>query len=246
MQNDAGTRALKVKTNLRDLAYRSFTQNLLTSRIRPGQFLSQRDLVAITGIPLAAIREVIPRLEAEKLIETVPQRGLQIANVDLKMVNDVFQLWSILARAAAIKFTEIATDGLIAELASAHEAILRRGGETPNAQLLEDADRLERTFHDVLISSLGNDIVVELCRVNRIKIEMIRIARGGFDIHSIISSMEEQMKIVEALKLRDAELVSKAVEQHVQAALKRAMALPVGNLLKQSLRAASEGGMAAA
>ena len=32
---------------------------------------------------LGAIRELIPRLEADGLITTVPQRGMQIAHVDL-------------------------------------------------------------------------------------------------------------------------------------------------------------------
>ena len=57
----------------------SFTRKLLASAIRPGQFISQRELVELTGMPLGAIRELIPRLEAEGLIKTVPQRGMQVA-----------------------------------------------------------------------------------------------------------------------------------------------------------------------
>ena len=71
-------RAARSETTLRERAYGAFTEHLLAQDIRPGQFVSQRELVALTGFPLGAIRELIPRLEAEGLIVTVPQRGLQV------------------------------------------------------------------------------------------------------------------------------------------------------------------------
>src|SRR5438309_7197528 len=77
--------------NLREKAYDSFTRHLLSREIRAGQFVSQRELVEITGLPLGAIRELIPRLEAEGLVRTVPQRGMQIAHVDLNLIKDAFQ-----------------------------------------------------------------------------------------------------------------------------------------------------------
>ncbi len=76
---------------LRDKAYQSFTQHLLARDFHPGQFVSQRQLVTMTGLPLGAIRELIPRLEAEGLIKTVPQRGLQIAHIDLNLIREAFQ-----------------------------------------------------------------------------------------------------------------------------------------------------------
>ena len=223
MHGNGGTAPLKVKTNLRELAYRSFTQSLVASRIRPGQFMSQRELVAVTGIPLSAIRELIPRLEAERLIETVPQRGLRVAGVDLQMVKDVFQLWGVLAKAGAEIFIGIASEDLIEELALAHKAILLRTGGMPDEELADNARRLEQRFHDHLIGALGNDIIADLYRVNQIKVEMIRLARGGWTRHSILSSLEERVRILEALRSREAPGVAEAVAVHIEAMLYRAM-----------------------
>ena len=60
-------------------AYQGFTQQILSGGIRSGQFISQRELMTLLDMPLGAVREMIPRLEAGGLIKTVPQRGLQIA-----------------------------------------------------------------------------------------------------------------------------------------------------------------------
>jgi DNA-binding MarR family transcriptional regulator len=60
---------------LREKAYDAFKQHLLARDILPGQFVSQRELVELTGLPLGAIRELVPRLEAEGLVERVAVAG---------------------------------------------------------------------------------------------------------------------------------------------------------------------------
>ena len=112
---------------LREKAYRSFTRRLLARDIRPGQFISQRELVALTGQPLGAIRELIPRLEAEGLIVTVPQRGMQVAHVDLSLIRNAFQFRLILEREAVAAFTREASNEAMAALRDAHRAIVERG-----------------------------------------------------------------------------------------------------------------------
>ena len=72
-------------------AYESFTYHLSVRALKAGQMISQRELVSLTGLPLGAIRELIPRLEAEGLIRTIPQRGMSIAEVDPKLVKDAFE-----------------------------------------------------------------------------------------------------------------------------------------------------------
>ena len=99
-------RAPRAETKLRERAYDAFTQHLLRAEIKPGQFVSQRELVALTGQPLGAIRELIPRLEAEGLIVTVPQRGLQILPVDIELIRNAFQFRLILEREAVAAFTQ--------------------------------------------------------------------------------------------------------------------------------------------
>ncbi len=71
------------------------------------------------------MRELIPRLEAEGLLRTVPQRGLQIAHVDLRLINNAFQLRGMLEREAAMHFAASVSDADLAGdrgRASAHRA----------------------------------------------------------------------------------------------------------------------------
>jgi DNA-binding GntR family transcriptional regulator len=208
---------------LRERAYEQFTQNLLQSRIRPGQFVSQRELVELMKMPLGAIRELIPRLEADGLIETVPQRGMQIASVDLKMVRNAFQLRMILEKVAAQHFIEVASDEEIERLAAAHKAIDKRAKEKIDQKLLSDAQAVDWRLHDAFIDSLGNEIISSVYRVNSIRIRLIRLDRVLLTPHSLVPAMREHMVIIEALRSRDAKKLDEALDTHLDSARRRAM-----------------------
>jgi DNA-binding GntR family transcriptional regulator len=61
-----------------------------------GSFVTQRELAQLACMPLGAIREMIPRVEAEGLLRSIPQRGLQVAHLDVAMVRDAFHLREII------------------------------------------------------------------------------------------------------------------------------------------------------
>ena len=213
------------RAKLRDQAYDNFIESLLASRIRPGQFLSQRELVAITGMPLGAIRELIPRLEADKLIETVPQRGMQVAAVDLALVRDAFEFWIVLEKAAAERFVETASEDDVEALAEAFQDLMMRARRRIDRNLWEEAKRLEWKLHDSFIEAFDNEILSDVYRVNSVKIQLIRMARETVTDQAALDSIGEQLAIVEALKLRDTRAVVAAVEAHLKASLRRSMGL---------------------
>jgi DNA-binding GntR family transcriptional regulator len=217
--------SLPLREKLREKAYRSFTSHLLAAHIRPGQFVSQRELVALTGLPLGAIRELIPRLEADGLLQTVPQRGMQIANVDVKLIRNAFQLRLILEREAAARFAETAPDALIRELADAHEAIVRRLRKGISRQLLDDAQRVDWHLHDTIIDALENEIISSIYRVNSIKIRLIRLQRVLLTPALLSPAMEEHMALIAAFRRRDAKQAVRAIERHLKHARVRALGM---------------------
>ncbi|MSP49814.1 MAG: GntR family transcriptional regulator [Alphaproteobacteria bacterium] len=210
---------------LREKAYMSFQQRLLALDLRPGQFVSQRELVALTGMPLGAIRELIPRLEADGLIVTIPQRGLQIAAVDLKLVRNAFQLRTILERGAIASFAAKARDEEIEALAQAHQRIAARAKKGISRDLLEEAQAVDWAFHDALIDSLGNDILSAIYRVNSIKIRLIRLERVLLSPDSLMPALKEHGDIIAALRARDPARSVAALERHLTSARNRAMGL---------------------
>ena len=77
-------------------AYEKFKACLLSGTLKPGQFVTQRELVELVSVPLGAAREAIQRLEQECLLHVYPQRGIQIADVTVTALRDALEYRQIL------------------------------------------------------------------------------------------------------------------------------------------------------
>jgi DNA-binding GntR family transcriptional regulator len=218
-------RAPRSEVKLRERAYTAFTHHLLRSDIKPGQFLSQRELVALTGQPLGAIRELIPRLEAEGLIVTVPQRGLQILPLDISLIRNAFQFRLILEREAISSFVQTASDETIERIEAAHRAIVTSASGGVTGKLVAEAQRIDREFHEVVIDELNNDIISKAYRVNWIKVRLIRQSETSLDEDLVIPVMHEHLAIIAAIRARDASAAVDAAAAHIMNARTRALRL---------------------
>ena len=208
---------------LREQAYEEYTRSLLSQEIRPGQFITQRQLVEITGYPLGAIRELVPRLEAEGLIRTVPQRGMQVPQVDLNLVRNAYQFREFIEVAAVRLFATSASADLIARLRAHHEQILARFEHGEQDGLMQDAEAVDLELHEAIIDGLGNDIIAQAYRVNWIKIRLIRLAETRLYVPMIPSVIGDHLRIIEALEARDPEAAAAAMRRHIEIARRRAV-----------------------
>ncbi|MBG6199066.1 DNA-binding GntR family transcriptional regulator [Labrenzia sp. EL_13] len=213
----------RTERRLRDDAYSSFTEKLLARDIQPGQIVSQRELVDLTGMPLGAIREMIPRLEADGLIRTVPKRGLQVLNIDLELIRNAFQLRRIIESEAFACFCENAPDADIERIASEHRNTLSEAERGVTPELLSRAQHMDWAFHDFVIDFLGNRIISDIHRVNAIKIRLIRNSDTRMLPELVESVMTEHLVIINALEVRDAGKTVEAVHAHVDSAKRRAL-----------------------
>ncbi|PTM39733.1 GntR family transcriptional regulator [Bosea sp. 124] len=208
---------------LRERAYASFTERLLAREIKPGQFVTQRELVALTGLPLGAIRELIPRLEAEGLIKTVPQRGMQVAHVDLNLIRNAFQFRLFLEKEATALYAANATDDEIAEQRARHEAIIARAEAGGDPTLIEEAEDVDRLMHEAIIDHLDNDIVSKAFRVTWLKIRLIRQYETRIHNSIIVPVMQDHLRIIGAIEDRDPIRAAEAMSMHIGNARTRAM-----------------------
>jgi|SRR5579859_1730874 len=209
---------------LRERAYESFTRHLLARDVRPGQFISQRELVELTGLPLGAIRELVPRIEAEGLIRTVPQRGMQIAHIDLSLIRDAFQFRLFIEKEAVMLFVETASDDTIAAQRAAHEGVLARALAGCTPEIEAEAQAIDWGLHNTIVEALGNGIITNAYRVNAIKMRLIRQERVRID-GLVVPVMREHLSIVAAIETRDPALAAAKLVEHINNARNRALDL---------------------
>ena len=220
-------------------AYQGFTQQILSGAIRSGQFISQRELMTLLDMPLGAVREMIPRLEAGGLIKTVPQRGLQIAHVDLRLIRNAFQVRCMIEHEAILHFVHTASKAELDAIEASHRDILRRArAARVDGKLLDDAQALDWGLHDRMVDALGNEIVSEIYRVNSLRVRLIRLEHSVITPARLIPAMQEHLRFIAALQQRDAARAAELLSDHIQSARDRVMTAPLEQIHAQSAQTA--------
>jgi DNA-binding GntR family transcriptional regulator len=184
----------------RNLAYQGFRQQIIDARIRPGQFVSQRELMGLLGMSLAAVREMVPRLEAAGLIRAVPKRGLQVAPVDMKLIRNAWQVRTMVEREAMLHFARTATPTVVKEQIAAHEAILERAlAPKSDTSLEKDAQAVDWGLHDMMVDAIGNEILSEIYRVNSLHVRLIRFDAEALRPMQVVPAMREHLAVLQSL-----------------------------------------------
>jgi DNA-binding GntR family transcriptional regulator len=197
-------------------AYERFCEQLRLAQLRPGQFISQRELVALLDMPLGSVRELIPRLEAAGLLFTVPKRGLQIAPVDLKLIRNAFQVRAMIEREAIIHFTQVVTPAELDALEADHLRMLARAqAPQPDAALDADTRQLDWGFHDRMVDAMGNEILSEMYRVNSMHVRLIALDATQIAAQRVLPAMQEHLIFIAALRRRDAPAAVAALMHHI-------------------------------
>ncbi len=179
----------------------------------------------LTGFPLGAIRELIPRLEAEGLIRTIPQRGMQIAQVDLSLIRQAFQFRLFIEREAIALFTVTAADDQIEALRAAHQSILDRAQGGVDQALIEEAQHTDWRLHDEIVDALNNGIISNSYRVNSMKIRLIRQSQTRLEGDLVVPVMRDHLRVIEGVASRDPTRAVEAMSAHIEQARLRALGL---------------------
>lgn len=209
----------------RQLGYRRFQQLLLNGEIEPGQNLSQRELMTKLNIALGALRELLPRLEAEGLLVVLPQRGIQITTVDLRMIRESYQMRIALEREAALHAVGHVSDEDLLRLRRHHTELINQAKGDVTAQLLETAQRTDSDFHDFLISATGNRLLIQTYSIIAIRVRMIHLDRIRLNAVVLAPSLGDHIDIIDAILKRDPILAMTAMDKHIHNARDRALSL---------------------
>lgn len=210
---------------LRAKAYDRIKRRLLSGDYRPGQMVSLRHLSKACGVAIALTREVLQRLEFEALVRIYPHRGVQLVEMNVEFVREAFQLRLILEKEGARKLAEIAPDRVFDEMELIVRTDMDALKEGVSDDLLRRVAANNLRFHEPLIDVHNSATITEIYRSNLERIGFINrnvnLPLGG----AFLPSMLEHLAIVEALRSRKPDAAAKAVDDHINAALRRVMSL---------------------
>jgi DNA-binding GntR family transcriptional regulator len=210
---------------LSDLAYTRVLENLFDRRLPAGSFVSQAELVTLTGVPVGPLRDALRVLEAEGVLVIHPRTGIQFVKPGLELTRSSFQFRAIIETAAVAIFADIATDAEIAHLASEHlKVIAQVEAQDMSPDLADAIEALEQLLHGTVVASLSNPLVEASYRRIHNYLRLVRLDRR-ITKPLALRSLQEHLQIIEACRRRDPTAAVAALQAHFTAALQRNLGL---------------------
>lgn len=203
-------------------AYHEFRERLLSGELAPGQFVTQKELAKLAGVPVGTAREAIQRLQHESLLKVHPQRGIQVIDLTTKFIRNSFGLRMALEMLAVDNFASGEFEAEVDALIDTTTAMLEEAQRTTDPEVLKRAVDVDWDMHDKLIECLDNALISETYQINATRLRLIKVS-NRLSPDRVHSALKEHLDVLHHCKARDGNGARRALAHHMDTALSRAL-----------------------
>jgi GntR family transcriptional regulator, rspAB operon transcriptional repressor len=184
-------------------------QQIVRGRYLPRQRISENELAAALGVSRTPVREALGKLQDERLIETVPQRGTIIAPIPVADVHANQFVREALECATIARAAERATPADARRLRSMLES-QREAREADDAFFAAD-----EAMHAELMRIAGEPSVWRVVETAKLQLDRVRhlTVRSQIKRQSIL---REHTAIVQRVAAHDVDGAVAAMRQHLR------------------------------
>jgi len=202
----------------RERAFETVKDAIITGRLAPGTRLVERELCTALGVSRSIVREVIRRLEAERLVDAAAHRGPRVTTLTARAARQIYRLREELEVLLVRDFIANADDGDVADLRHLVGHVQRGAAASDIEGLVVTMRRL----YAVLTRGADNPVVADILETLHARISRLRVLsmkeRGRAQ-----QSVGEIAAIVAAIEARDAAGAERATRAYVAAAREAAL-----------------------
>ena len=153
---------------LRDVVFNTLRQAILRGELKPGERLMEIQLANKLGVSRTPIREALRKLELESLVNMVPRKGAEVADITEKSLRDVLEVRKALEELSVQLACEKITEEEIEEL----KRVAERFKDTLDDQDVTKIAEADVAFHDVIYTATDNQKLILL--LNNLREQMYR------------------------------------------------------------------------
>ena len=207
------------------IGYHKFQEPLFDRRLRPGHFVSQRELGAMLGLSVGALREILLRLQSEGLLLVQPKRGIQNPVIDLPMIRDAFQIRMTLEREAVMHAVRNISNDVLAAQKKAHLDVLAELECVEGHEVPDNGQNVDAGLYHLLIEGTENALLQQAYGINAIRIRLIQFDRISLTCATLPDAFADHLAVIDAILIRDVHSAVDAIDRHMMNVCGRAMEL---------------------
>jgi len=206
---------------LSEKVYRAFKRDIIHGVYQPGEALSEKDLAERYKGSRTPVREAAVRLQNERLLRIVPNRGYFVSQITLQVLNDIYEFRSAVecaaAELAALKGADPQSLEKLFELA---QVSCTPEDRASCVRFIES----DTAFHVTVARLSHNQMVVQAVSEARSQMERIMFAAININYHGEAPGREHR-EILKAIQDRDPARARQRMYEHIMQSKDKVLAL---------------------
>ncbi|MDR1495553.1 MAG: GntR family transcriptional regulator [Clostridiales Family XIII bacterium] len=193
-------------------------EEILKETLRPSSKLTEQSISRRFEVSRTPVREAIGRLEAEGLIETIPNRGAFVVGLSAADAADMFEIRKHYEIIAARRAAERATDEDIERLDESVD-FMRHYTERGDLRKMK---QINPGFHEAIYDAAGSrQLLVSIRRV--IVYLKLSVHTKDYRREHLDDILAEHERVYDAIKQGDADRAAAAMGEHIGSMARRAL-----------------------
>jgi DNA-binding GntR family transcriptional regulator len=200
-----------IKYKLSEKVYKALKQDIIRGIHPPGEPLVEKELARKYHASRTPVREAALRLQEDRLLRIVPNRGYFVSPITLQELNDVYEYRIAVECAAAELAARKATDlDLLDKLSALAETSYRANSVESYMEFIES----DTLFHVGIARLSRNQMLVRA--ISEARSQMERIMYAAIDIHYFGEvPTQEHQEIIKAIRQHNPESARKSMYHHI-------------------------------
>lgn len=198
------------KVSLREQVTRALRAAIVSGELSPGEVYSAPALGERFGVSATPVREAMLDLVRENLVETVPNKGYRVTEMDDADLDDITELRMLIEPVLTAQAASRIPAADFADLRALADAIVD-GAAAGDLVAYTEADR---AFHLRLLGYRGNNRATTVISDLRANTRLYGLATLS-ELGLLVDSAREHHAIVDALEAGDADLVDRLMREHI-------------------------------
>jgi DNA-binding GntR family transcriptional regulator len=204
------------KENLKQQAYHTIKEKIITCQYYPNTDLTEAFLLADTALGRTPIRDALSRLEQENLVTIIPKKGVRVSDVTINDINIIYEMRNLIEPYVIRRYGERLDKQDLLIFKRKFEQLL--DGESVSTKHTTKDLRIrynvDDSFHQSIIQSSRNAYLI--LSMKHIVNQNSRLRALTSTTHKrLTQSHPEHVRIIDFLLRDDYENAALAMEEHL-------------------------------
>ena len=201
-------------------AYELLKSEIVSGKRKPGEIFEEKRFAAQLGVSRTPVREAVLRLAREGLLVIMPRRGTVISNISMEDIRQLYEARVMLEPQILRIAAKRADKNTLARWKAFFEGQAAQADTQvtlpfPNEDAAQHSHDADAAFHLFLAQSLGNRYILRQMEELMAQSQRIRNLSNTRRKSRYLASIQEHIRIVDALLQEDGERAATEVLEHL-------------------------------